>query len=64
MFLQVISRGLVMWDQIHPSEAWIESNLPEVEEGGIAAPVCSQEIEAFVSCTLMHHLDNLSLICL
>lgn len=28
--LQVLARGLVMWNEIEPTYAWIESNIPEV----------------------------------
>ena len=30
LMLRIISRGLVMWDSVHPSADWINSNLPEV----------------------------------
>ena len=28
--LQLLSRGLIMWDSIHPSTDWVESHIPEV----------------------------------
>ncbi len=30
LMLRVLSRGLVLWDSIVPSEAWIEGNIPEI----------------------------------
>lgn len=28
--LQMISRGLIMWDSVHPSREWVNANIPEV----------------------------------
>ena len=30
LMLRMISKGLVMWHTVHPSPAWIHSNLPKV----------------------------------
>jgi len=30
MLVQVLSRSLIMWNSVAPSEAWINSNLPHV----------------------------------
>ena len=30
LMLRVIARSLVLWDEIHPSDEWIDSNIPEI----------------------------------
>ncbi|CAM9717318.1 unnamed protein product [Ectocarpus fasciculatus] len=30
LLLRVVVKGLVMWDEVHPTDGWIESQIPEV----------------------------------
>ncbi|XP_044177050.1 anaphase-promoting complex subunit 1-like isoform X2 [Acropora millepora] len=30
LLLRLLSRGLIMWDSIHPSTDWVESHIPEI----------------------------------
>ena len=29
---QAVSRGLILWDEVQPTQAWIDSNIPEVRK--------------------------------
>ncbi|KAL2248926.1 UNVERIFIED_CONTAM: Anaphase-promoting complex subunit 1 [Sesamum indicum] len=35
ILLRVIARNLIMWSRIHPSEDWIEAQIPEVVKNGV-----------------------------
>ena len=36
LMLRIISRGLVMWHDVHPSLDWINGNLPQVARSSCA----------------------------
>ncbi|KAK4480701.1 hypothetical protein RD792_013783 [Penstemon davidsonii] len=54
ILLRVIARNLIMWSRIHPSEEWIESQIPEVVRSGVKGlgnemdDIYEMDAEAFV----------------
>ncbi|CAL5412771.1 unnamed protein product [Camellia sinensis] len=35
IMLRVIARNLIMWSRVHPSEDWIQSQIPEIIQNGV-----------------------------
>ncbi|KAL0402924.1 UNVERIFIED_CONTAM: Anaphase-promoting complex subunit, partial [Sesamum radiatum] len=54
ILLRVIARNLIMWSRIHPSEDWIEAQIPQVVKNGVKGlgsdmdDQYEMDIEAFV----------------
>ena len=55
LLLRVVARGLILWDSLRPSIAWVEAQLPRVVLGSMRALKLSAYLPASSGVVVVHH---------